>query len=114
MKVLLVNLRQENFSIQRGIRIAQTVIAPVVQVNVCVIDPNQKEASQDKIRSRCAKKTAGSAGLDLCAALNEEESIVLTPGQRAFIATGLIFHFLAGFEENTKRVVQQVTPKSHT
>ncbi|EJF80038.1 dUTP diphosphatase [Bartonella doshiae] len=43
VKVLLINLGQENFSITRGMRIAQTVIAPVVQVNVCEIEPTQED-----------------------------------------------------------------------
>lgn len=34
VKVLLVNLGQEDFTIERGMRIAQMVIAPVVQVTV--------------------------------------------------------------------------------
>ncbi|MET3560686.1 dUTPase [Bartonella japonica] len=51
MKVLLVNLGQEDFTIQRGMRIAQTVIAPVMQVNVCVIDPDQKEDLQSETES---------------------------------------------------------------
>ncbi|EJF91297.1 dUTP diphosphatase [Bartonella melophagi] len=42
VKVLLINLGQEDFSIQRGMRIAQTVIAPVTQVDVHVIEPNQE------------------------------------------------------------------------
>ncbi|WP_425348761.1 hypothetical protein [Bartonella quintana] len=44
IKILLISLGQENFSIQRGMRIAQTVIAPVVQVNVCTIEPDQKDS----------------------------------------------------------------------
>ncbi|WP_212112435.1 dUTP diphosphatase [Bartonella queenslandensis] len=43
VKVLLINCGQEDFSIQRGMRIAQTVIAPVSQVNVCAIEPEQKD-----------------------------------------------------------------------
>ncbi|AQX28437.1 MULTISPECIES: dUTP diphosphatase [unclassified Bartonella] len=43
VKVLLINLGQENFSIQRGMRIAQTVIAPVIQVDVHEFDPDQEE-----------------------------------------------------------------------
>ncbi|CAK02336.1 deoxyuridine 5'-triphosphate nucleotidohydrolase [Bartonella tribocorum] len=35
---------------------------------------------------------AGFASLDLRAALGEEETLVLAPGQRALIPTGLIFH----------------------
>ncbi|MCL6229216.1 dUTP diphosphatase [Bartonella bilalgolemii] len=43
VKVLLINLGQENFPIHRGMRIAQTVIAPVIQVNVCEFNPTQEE-----------------------------------------------------------------------
>ncbi|WP_409361133.1 dUTP diphosphatase [Bartonella heixiaziensis] len=49
--------------------------------------------------------TAGSAGLDLRAALGEEETVVLAPGQRALIPTGLVFHLLPGFEA-------QIRPRS--
>ncbi|UNE53976.1 dUTP diphosphatase [Bartonella machadoae] len=49
--------------------------------------------------------TAGSAGLDLRAALGEEETVVLAPGQRALIPTGLIFHLQPGFEA-------QIRPRS--
>ncbi|WP_455480563.1 dUTP diphosphatase [Bartonella sp. B12(2025)] len=54
VKVLLINLGQEDFSIRRGMRIAQMVIAPVVQVNVCAIESDQKNCSptQDKAKSR--------------------------------------------------------------
>ncbi|OPB30208.1 dUTP diphosphatase [Bartonella sp. WD12.1] len=45
VKVLLINLGQEDFPIQRGMRIAQTVIAPVTQVDIRVIEPNQKNTS---------------------------------------------------------------------
>ncbi|ENN90000.1 dUTP diphosphatase [Bartonella bovis] len=45
VKVLLINLGQEDFPIQRGMRIAQAVIAPVIQVDVRVIKPNQKNTS---------------------------------------------------------------------
>ncbi|WP_019222770.1 dUTP diphosphatase [Bartonella rattaustraliani] len=54
VKVLLINLGQEDFSIQRGMRIAQTVIAPIIQVNVCVIDPDQKEGNQSTTGCRGA------------------------------------------------------------
>ncbi|WP_019219485.1 dUTP diphosphatase [Bartonella florencae] len=47
VKVLLINCGQEDFSIERGMRIAQTVIAPVVQVHVCAIEPDQKEISSN-------------------------------------------------------------------
>ncbi|AQX18879.1 deoxyuridine 5'-triphosphate nucleotidohydrolase [Bartonella sp. A1379B] len=43
VKVLLINLGQEDFSIHRGMRIAQTVIAPVTQVDVCEFDPHQAD-----------------------------------------------------------------------
>ncbi|WP_375622905.1 MULTISPECIES: dUTP diphosphatase [unclassified Bartonella] len=50
VKVLLINLGQEDFSIQRGMRIAQTVIAPVSQVNVCAIEPEQNTPSHNESR----------------------------------------------------------------
>ncbi len=34
MKVLLINLGEEEFLIERGMRIAQMVVAPVTQVRV--------------------------------------------------------------------------------
>ncbi|MCD2185193.1 dUTP diphosphatase [Rhizobium sp. GN54] len=37
VKVLLVNLGDADFSIERGMRIAQMVIAPVVQARVCEV-----------------------------------------------------------------------------
>ncbi|MNL65841.1 Deoxyuridine 5'-triphosphate nucleotidohydrolase [compost metagenome] len=37
MKVLLINLGEEDFVISRGMRIAQMVIAPVTQVRVAEI-----------------------------------------------------------------------------
>ncbi|MBB4076291.1 dUTP pyrophosphatase [Bartonella fuyuanensis] len=52
VKVLLINCGQEDFSIQRGMRIAQTVISPVIQVNVCAIEPKQKDSTQNHIESR--------------------------------------------------------------
>ncbi|WP_208440018.1 dUTP diphosphatase [Bartonella raoultii] len=51
VKVLLINCGQEDFSIERGMRIAQTVIAPVTQVNVCAIEPAQED-SQSHTESR--------------------------------------------------------------
>ncbi|WP_455481815.1 dUTP diphosphatase [Bartonella sp. B35(2025)] len=54
VKVLLINLGQEDFSIQRGMRIAQMVIAPVIQVNVCAIELTQQNCDptldKEKIR----------------------------------------------------------------
>ena len=38
VKVLLVNLGDEDFLIERGMRIAQVVIAPVTQMSVTVVD----------------------------------------------------------------------------
>ncbi|MCZ2328845.1 dUTP diphosphatase [Bartonella sp. F02] len=49
--------------------------------------------------------TEGSSGLDIRAALNEGESLVLAPGQRALIPTGLIFHLSRGYEA-------QIRPRS--
>ncbi|WP_404978450.1 hypothetical protein [Bartonella sp. ML71XJBT] len=43
--VLLINCGQEDFTIERGMRIAQTVIAPVLQVNVHALAANEKENS---------------------------------------------------------------------
>jgi len=48
-------------------------------------------------------QSAGSAGADLCAALAEE--LVLEPGQRAAVSTGLRLQIPAGFEA-------QVRPRS--
>ncbi|EJF97819.1 dUTP diphosphatase [Bartonella taylorii] len=52
VKVLLINLGQENFSITRGMRIAQTVIAPVTQVDVYEIEPDQQDSSPSSTGSR--------------------------------------------------------------
>ncbi|MBB4124343.1 dUTP diphosphatase [Martelella radicis] len=38
VKVLLVNLGTEDFAIERGMRIAQVIIAPVTQMPVTVVD----------------------------------------------------------------------------
>ena len=38
VKVLLVNLGEEAFTIERGMRIAQVIIAPVTQMPVTVVD----------------------------------------------------------------------------
>ncbi|WP_455479246.1 dUTP diphosphatase [Bartonella sp. B23] len=54
VKVLLINLGQEDFSIQRGMRIAQMIIAPVIQVNVCAIEQNQNENTKSNAESRDA------------------------------------------------------------
>ncbi|WP_273789557.1 dUTP diphosphatase [Bartonella sp. ML70XJBT] len=51
VKVLLINCGQEDFSIERGMRIAQTVIAPLTQVNVCAIEPEPQD-SQSHAESR--------------------------------------------------------------
>ncbi|WP_246271238.1 dUTP diphosphatase [Bartonella alsatica] len=52
VKVLLINCGQEDFSIERGMRIAQTVIAPVVQVNVRAIEVDQQESVQRDEKTR--------------------------------------------------------------
>ncbi|WP_336287440.1 MULTISPECIES: dUTP diphosphatase [unclassified Bartonella] len=54
VKVLLINLGQENFSIERGMRIAQTIIAPVIQVNVCEIELEQKDSPHTSDEGRGA------------------------------------------------------------
>ncbi|TCT42095.1 dUTP diphosphatase [Martelella mediterranea] len=38
VKVLLINLGDEDFAIERGMRIAQVIIAPVTQMPVTVVD----------------------------------------------------------------------------
>lgn len=38
VKVILINLGKEDFVIERGMRVAQMVIAPVKQVDICVVD----------------------------------------------------------------------------
>ena len=52
-----------------------------------------------------AYETAGAAGMDLRAAVTEEEPIVLRPGARAAVPTGLAFALPLGFEG-------QVRPRS--
>lgn len=50
-------------------------------------------------------ETAGSAGLDLRAAVPEDRQIVLLPGRRALVPTGLIFELPEGYEA-------QIRPRS--
>ena len=45
-----------------------------------------------------AYETAGAAGMDLRAAVDETTPMVLEPGARALVPTGLIFEIPAGFE----------------
>ncbi|OLY48884.1 dUTP diphosphatase [Bartonella apis] len=52
-----------------------------------------------------AYETAGSAGMDLRAALEEGIEIVLSPGERALVPTGLIFELPEGYEA-------QIRPRS--
>jgi len=52
-----------------------------------------------------AYETAGAAGMDLRAAVPEEEALVLRPGARAAVPTGLTFALPDGFEA-------QVRPRS--
>lgn len=59
IKVLLINLGQENFVISRGMRIAQLIIAPVAQVNW-----QQVETLDDTARSSGG---FGSTGIKLVA-----------------------------------------------
>nr|PZN87175.1 MAG: dUTP diphosphatase [Pseudomonadota bacterium] len=50
-------------------------------------------------------QTEGAAGMDLLAAVEEKEPVVLPPGGRALIPTGLIFEIPAGMEA-------QIRPRS--
>lgn len=52
-----------------------------------------------------AYQTPGSAGLDLQAAIGRREAIVIAPGARALVPTGLVFELPQGFEA-------QVRPRS--
>lgn len=52
-----------------------------------------------------AYETKGSAGLDLRAALLEDQQIILKPSKRALVPTGLIFEIPEGFEA-------QIRPRS--
>lgn len=52
-----------------------------------------------------AYETAGAAGVDLRAALPEDRQIILLPGKRVLVPTGLIFEIPEGFEG-------QVRPRS--
>lgn len=52
-----------------------------------------------------AYETTGSAGMDLRAALAEDEEVVLTPGMRVLIPTGLVFELPNGYEA-------QIRPRS--
>ncbi len=49
--------------------------------------------------------THGAAGMDLRAAVAEEETLILEPGQRGLVPTGFIFEIPEGFEA-------QVRPRS--
>jgi dUTP pyrophosphatase len=52
-----------------------------------------------------AYETAGSAGMDLRAAMSEGESMTIAPGHRALVPTGLVFELPCGFEA-------QIRPRS--
>ncbi len=52
-----------------------------------------------------AYQTAGAAGMDLAAAVTEHEPLVLAPGQRALVPTGLAVAVPTGFE-------MQIRPRS--
>lgn len=52
-----------------------------------------------------AYETAGSAGMDLRAAIAEGERLVLKPGKRALVPTGLVLELPAGYEA-------QIRPRS--
>jgi dUTP pyrophosphatase len=55
--------------------------------------------------ARPAYETAGAAGMDLRAAVPEDRPLILTPGRRAAVPTGLILEIPEGFEG-------QVRPRS--
>ncbi|KEC56581.1 hypothetical protein [Bartonella koehlerae] len=61
IKVLLINCGQENFAIKRGMRIAQTIIVPILQASVYVIEPKQnasiKAIQKTKVPTIKAQKT---------------------------------------------------------
>ncbi|GAA4657326.1 dUTP diphosphatase [Bartonella pachyuromydis] len=59
VKVLLINCGQEDFIIERGMRIAQTVIAPVLQVNVRALEPNELEANEKENSNTGSRGTGG-------------------------------------------------------
>jgi len=52
-----------------------------------------------------AYESAGAAGFDLPAAIPEEQEIILAPGKRLLVPTGLVFELEAGFEA-------QIRPRS--
>lgn len=52
-----------------------------------------------------AYESPGAAGLDLRAAVPEDRPLILTPGRRALVPTGLVMEIPAGFEG-------QVRPRS--
>ncbi|MBA3042665.1 MAG: dUTP diphosphatase [Alphaproteobacteria bacterium] len=52
-----------------------------------------------------AYETAGAAGMDLRAAVNEGEPLVLSPGDRTLVPTGFVFEIPEGFEA-------QIRPRS--
>lgn len=52
-----------------------------------------------------AYETSGSAGMDLRAAVAEGTELVLTPGERKLVPTGLVFELPEGFEA-------QIRPRS--
>lgn len=50
-------------------------------------------------------ETAGAAGMDLCAAVPEDQPVLISPGGRALVPTGLALQFPVGFEA-------QIRPRS--
>ena len=52
-----------------------------------------------------AYETTGAAGMDLRAAVGEDEPLVLSPGKRALVPTGFVFEMPEGYEA-------QVRPRS--
>lgn len=52
-----------------------------------------------------AYQTAGAAGMDLLAAIDEDEPLLFKPGERGLVPTGLVFELPKGYEA-------QVRPRS--
>lgn len=52
-----------------------------------------------------AYETAGAAGMDLRAAVEDDTPLVIAPGKRALVSTGLVFEIPPGFEA-------QIRPRS--
>ncbi len=67
-------------------------------MSACTVRVEQVDLERDAELPMPAYATAGSAGMDLRAALANDEVRTLAPGQRALVPTGLRFAIPAGFE----------------